>query len=126
MKKIITFFFCVIISIVTMSAQVRFSVNANVYSQNNNQRIGEQYIAANIDNSGSGTMTLGTLTLKAVITNIKRDVVYGMTAYSVVLYSERGQTVDAVMTIRDKGSYTVLVYYGDGTLRYDFYPKNNI
>lgn len=64
-------------------------------------------------------MTLGSLTLKAVITNTKRDNTYNMTAYTVTLYSQSGQKVNAVITKRDDGIYTVLVYYGDGTLRYD-------
>ena len=65
-------------------------------------------------------MILGKLTLKAIITNTERNNKYNMSAYSVTLHSLSGQTVDAVMTIRDKGSCTVVVYYGDGTLRYDF------
>ena len=64
-------------------------------------------------------MTLGSLTLKAVITNTKRDNTYNMTAYTVTLYSQSGQKVNAVITKRDDGTCTVLVYYGDGTLRYD-------
>lgn len=126
MKKIISLVVCLLIGIVTISAQVRFSANANVYNQNTNQKIGTQYIAANIENNGVGTMTLGNLTLDAIITNTKRDNVYRMTAYSVTLYSQSGQTVDVVMTIRDKETCTVLVYYGDGTLRYDFSLRNNI
>ena len=126
MKKIISLVVCLLIGIVTISAQVRFSANANVYNQNTNQKIGTQYIAANIGNNGVGTVTLGNLTLKAIITNSKRDNVYRMTAYSVTLYSQSGQTVDVVMTIRDDKTCTVLVYYGDGTLRYDFSLRNNI
>lgn len=126
MKKIISLVVCLLIGIVTISAQVRFSANANVYNQNTNQKIGTQYIAANIENNGVGTVTLGNLTLKAIITNSKRDNVYRMTAYSVTLYSQSGQTVDVVMTIRDDKTCTVLVYYGDGTLRYDFSLRNNI
>ena len=126
MKKIISLVVCLLIGIVTISAQVRFSANANVYNQNTNQKIGTQYIAANIENNGVGTMTLGNLTLDAIITNTERDNVYRMTAYSVTLYSQSGQTVDVVMTIRDKETCTVLVYYGDGTLRYDFSLRNNI
>ena len=126
-KKIILLFIClIIVGIGTMSAQVRFSATANVYSNDNNQKIGRQYIAANITNNGVGTMTLGNLTLDAIITNTKRDNVYRMTAYSVTLYSQSGQTVDVVMTIRDDKTCTVLVYYGDGTLRYDFSLRNNI
>ena len=120
MKKIISLFICMVIGIVAMSAQIRFSANANVYDQTTNQKIGIQYIAANIESNGVGTMTLGKLTLKAIITNTERDNKYNMSAYSVTLHSQNGQTVDAVMTIRDKGTCTVLVYYGDGTLRYDF------
>lgn len=126
MKKTISLFVCLLIGIVTMSAQVRFSATANVYSNDNNQKIGRQYIAANIENNGVGTMTLGNLTLDAIITNTKRDNVYRMTAYSVTLYSQSGQTVDVVMTIRDDKTCTLLVYYGDGTLRYDFSLRNNI
>lgn len=43
-------------------------------------------------------MTLGSLTLKAVITNTKRDNTYNMTAYTVTLYSQSGQKVNAVIT----------------------------
>lgn len=103
-----------------MFAQVRFSANADIYSQSNNQKVGTQYIAANIGNNGVGTMSLGSLTLKAVITNTKRDNIYNMTAYTAILYSQNGQTVDVAITMRDDGTCTVLVYYGDGTLRYDF------
>ena len=120
MKKLISLLICLIIGIVSMSAQVQFSVNADVYSHSNNQKVGTQYIAANIGNNGVGTMSLGSLTLKAVITNTKRDNIYNMTAYAVTLYSQSGQAVDAVITMRDDGTCTVLVYYGDGTLRYDF------
>lgn len=125
MKKVISLLFCMVIGIVTMSAQVRFSANANVYKQDNNQKISEQYIAANINN-GVGTMTLGSLTLKAVITNTMRDTYYKMTAYSATLYSHSGQTVDVAITIRDSGSGTVVVYYGDGPLRYDFSLQKKI
>ena len=64
-------------------------------------------------------MTLGSLTLKAVITNTKRDNFYKMTAYMVTLYSQSLQTVNAVITKRDDETCTVLVYYGDGVLRYE-------
>ena len=109
-----------VIGIVAISAQIRFSANANVYNQNTNQKIGTQYIAANIESNGIGTMTLGKLTLKAIITNTERNNMYNMSAYSITLHSNNGQTVDAVMTMRDDGTCTVVVYYGDGTLRYDF------
>ena len=125
MIKIISLFICMVIGIVAMSAQIRFSANANVYDQTTNQKIGTQYIAANIESNGVGTMTLGKLTLKAIITNTERNNKYNMSAYSVTLHSQNGQTVDVVMTIRDKGTCTVLVYYGDGTLRYDFSIKCN-
>lgn len=120
MKKLISLLVFIILDIAVMSAQVRFSANANVYNYSNNQKVGTQYIAANIGNYGVGTMSIGSLTLKAIITNTKRDNNYNMTAYSVTLYSQSGQTVDAVMTLRDDRTCTVLVYYGDGTLRYDF------
>lgn len=120
MKKLISLLVFIILDIAVMSAQVRFSANANVYNYSNNQKVGTQYIAANIGNNGVGTMSIGSLTLKAIITNTKRDNNYNMTAYSVTLYSQSGQTVDAVMTLRDDRTCTVLVYYGDGTLRYDF------
>lgn len=119
MKKLISLMICIALGIVTMSAQVRFSANADVYKHDSNQKVGTQYIAADIGANGSGTMTLGSLTLKAVITNTKRDNIYDMTAYTVTLYSQSGQKVNAVITKRDDGTYTVLVYYGDGTLRYD-------
>ena len=118
MKKLISLMICIALGIVTMSAQVRFSANADVYKHDSNQKVGTQYIAADIGANGSGTMTLGSLTLKAVITGTK-DNIYDMTAYTVTLYSQGGKTVDAVITKRDDGTCTVLVYYGDGTLRYD-------
>ncbi len=126
MKKLITLLISITIGFASTSAQVRFSANANVYNDSNNQKVGTQYIAANIGNNGVGTMSIGSLTLKAIITNTKRDNNYNMTAYSVTLYSQSGQTVDAVMTLRDDRTCTVLVYYGDGTLRYDFSLRNNI
>lgn len=126
MKRLISLLVCIVAGVVAMSAQVRFSANADVYKHSNNQKVGKQYIAADIGTNGSGTMTLGSLTLKAIITNTKRDNNYNMTAYSVTLYSQSGQTVDAVMTLRDDRTCTVLVYYGDGTLRYDFSLRNNI
>lgn len=119
MKKLTSLLICVMLGIVAMSAQVRFSANADVYRQSNDQKVGTQYIAADIGPNGSGTMTIGSLTLKAVIASTKRDNIYDMTAYTVTLYSQGGKTVDAVITKRDDGTYTVLVYYGDGTLRYD-------
>ena len=108
------------IGIVTMSAQIRFSATASVYNDKNNQKIGTQYIAANIGSDGVGTMTLGSLIMRATVTNSRRDNKYNMTAYSVKLHSQSGKTVDAVITKRDKGTCTILVYYADGTLRYDF------
>lgn len=120
MKKLITLLVSITIGIASMSAQVLFSASANVYNNSNNQKVGTQYIAANIGNNGVGTMSLGSLTLKAIITNTQRDNSYNMTVYSVTLYSQSGQTVNAVMTLRDDRTCTVLVYYGDGTLRYDF------
>lgn len=120
MKRFLALITLLVIGSVTVYAQIRFSANANVYNDKNNQKVGTQYIAANIGSNGSGTMTLGSLTLKARITNSHRDNTYQMTAYSVTLYSQGGKTVDAVITKRDKGTCTVLVYYADGTLRYDF------
>ena len=120
MKRFLALITLLVIGSVTVFAQIRFSANANVYNDKNNQKVGTQYIAANIGSNGSGTMTLGSLTLKATITNSHRDNTYQMTAYSVTLYSQGGKTVDAVITKRDKGTCTVLVYYADGTLRYDF------
>jgi hypothetical protein len=60
------------------------------------------------------------MTLNAQVKKTHRDNTYKMTAYSVALYSQRGKSVDIVITKRDSGSCTVLVYYADGTLRYDF------
>ena len=120
MKRFLALITLLVIGSVTVFAQIRFSANANVYNDKNNQKVGTQYIAANIGSNSSGTMTLGSLTLKATITNSHRDNTYKMTAYSVTLYSQGGKTVDAVITKRDKGTCTVLVYYADGTLRYDF------
>lgn len=104
----------------TTLAQVRFSSNANVYNNKTGQKIGNQYIAANIGSNGTGTVTLGALTLKAIVTSSKRDNIYKMTAYSVTLYSKNGKTVEAVITKRDKGTYVIVVYYSDGALRYEF------
>lgn len=120
MKRFLALITLLVIGSVTVFAQIRFSANADVHNEKNNQKVGTQYIAANIGSNGSGTMTLGSLTLKATITNSHRDNTYQMTAYSVTLYSQGGKTVDAVITKRDKGTCTVLVYYADGTLRYDF------
>ena len=120
MKRFLALITLLVIGSVTVFAQIRFSANADVYNEKNNQKVGTQYIAANIGSNGSGTMTLGSLTLKSTITNSHRDNTYQMTAYSVTLYSQGGKTVDAVITKRDKGTCTVLVYYADGTLRYDF------
>lgn len=119
MKRLISLLVCIVAGVVAMSAQVRFSANADVYKHSNNQKVGKQYIAADIGTNGSGTMTLGSLTLKAVITNTKRDNFYKMTAYMVTLYSQSLQTVNAVITKRDDETCTVLVYYGDGALRYE-------
>ena len=119
MKKMIVVLMLLFISILTASAQVRFSANANVYNNQTNQKVGSQYISANITN-GSGTMTLGNIKMKAVITNSRRDNQYQMTAYSVSLRSSNGKTFEAVITKRDKGTYSVVVYYADGILRYDF------
>lgn len=120
MKRFLALLAILLIGSATVLAQIRFSANANVYNDKNNQKVGTQYIAADIGTNGSGTMTLGSLTLKAKITNSHRDNTYQMTAYSVTLYSQGGKSVDAVITKRDKGTCTVLVYYADGTLRYDF------
>lgn len=120
MKKLISILVCMMIGIVTTSAQIRFSATASVYNDKNNQKIGTQYIAANIGSDGVGTMTLGSLIMRATVTNSRRDNKYNMTAYSVTLRSQSGKTVDAVITKRDKGTCTILVYYADGTLRYDF------
>lgn len=121
MKKILLLIFFMGICIVSMTAQIRFSANANVYTNKNNQKVGTQSISANINADGVGTMILGTLKMKAKITNTVRDNAYKMTAYNVSLYSQNGKSVDAVITKRDKGTYSVLVYYADGALRYDFY-----
>ena len=120
MKKIIFLLVCLLAGMTTMSAQIRFSASANVYNDKNNRNVGTQYISADISSNGIGTMTLGSITMNAVVTNSKRDNTYNMTAYSVSLRSRSGKTVDAVSTKRDKGTCTVLVYYADGTLRYDF------
>ena len=120
MKRIIALTILLIVILTTCFAQVRFSANANVYNEKNNQKVGNQYIAANISSNGMGTMTLGSLSLKAQITGSHRDNTYQMTAYSVTLYSQGGKTVEAVITKRDNGTCTVLVYYAEGPLRYDF------
>lgn len=99
------------------AAQIRFSSNANAYD-NNNKKVGTQYISANITN-GSGTMTIGNLRMRAVITNSQRNNQYQMTGYSVTLSTIDGRTVEATVTKHDKGSYNVVVFYADGKIRYD-------
>lgn len=113
-------FVAMMISIVTMSAQIRFSADASVYDNKTNQTMGKQYIAADINSNGVGTMTLGSLKMSARVNSSKRDNVYKMTAYSVTLRSQNGKTVDVVITLRDKRTCTVVVYYAEATLRYDF------
>jgi hypothetical protein len=120
MKKVIFVLMFIAMSAFTMSAQVRFAANADVYRDSDNRKVGTQYIAANIGYDGYGTVTLGNMTLNAQVKKTHRDNTYKMTAYSVALYSQRGKSVDIVITKRDSGSCTVLVYYADGTLRYDF------
>lgn len=120
MKRIILILAFLSISLFSLSAQVRFSANADVHRDSDNQKIGTQYIAANIGSNGYGTVTLGSLTLKAKVENTQRDHTYKMTAYLVTLTSQNGKSVDVVITMRDKGTCSVLVYYADGKLRYDF------
>lgn len=120
MKRTILILVFLCIGLFSLSAQVRFSANADVHRDSDNQKIGTQYIAANIGSNGYGTVTLGNLTLKAKVENTKRDNTYKMTAYLVSLTSQNGKSVDVVITVRDKGTCSVLVYYADGELRYDF------
>lgn len=115
---IILFLISVSLSI-SASAQVRFSAKANVYNEKNNERIGTQYISANIGSNGIGTMILGALSTKAVVTDSKRDNTHHLTAYAVSLRSSDGKSVTAVISQHDGGTYTILVYYADGVLRYD-------
>ena len=107
----------------TCFGQIHFSKNANVYNISNNAKVGQQYIAANITN-GTGTMTIGNRTMKATVTNTKRDNFYMMTAYSVELSTPDKKYLDVVITKRDKGTYSIVVYFADGTLRYDFSSYN--
>lgn len=123
MRKVLLIILLFMIGGISLAAQMRFSATANVYNDKNNQKVGTQYIAANFGSNGVGTMTLGSLTMKAAITNSKRDNHFRMTAYSATLRSSDGKTVDVVITRRDEGTYSVLVYYADGTLRYDFTCK---
>ena len=76
MKKFITLFATVTLLLVShiCQGQIHFSKNANVYDDNNNAKVGQQYIAANITN-GTGTMTIGSRTMKATVTNTKRDLI---------------------------------------------------
>ena len=125
MKKFITLFATVTLLLVShiCQGQIHFSKNANVYDDSNNAKVGQQYIAANITN-GTGTMTIGSRTMKATVTNTKRDNYYMMTAYSVELVTQDKKYLDEVITKRDKGTYSVLVYFADGKLRYDFSTSN--
>lgn len=125
MKKFITLFATVTLLLVShiCQGQIHFSQNANVYDDSNNAKVGQQYIAANITN-GMGTMTIGSRTMKATVTNTKRDNYYMMTAYSVELVTPDKKYLDVVITKRDKGTYSVLVYFADGKLRYDFSTSN--
>ena len=124
MKKFITLFATVALLLIThiCQGQIHFSKTANVYD-GNNAKVGQQYIAANITN-GTGTMTIGNRTMKATVTNSKRDNYYMMTAYSVELVTSDKKYLDVVITKRDKGTYSVLVYFADGKLRYDFSTSN--
>jgi len=123
MKRFIGVLSLLFVGIVSMSAQIRFSATANVYNEQTNQKIGTQYIAANIDAGGKGTMTLGSLTMKATVTNSTRNNTYKISAYSATLRSSNGQKVDVVINIYDEGYASVLVYYAEGTMRYDFTIK---
>ena len=125
MKKFITLFATVTLLLVShiCQGQINFSKTANVYDNSNNAKVGQQYIAANITN-GTGTMTIGNRTMKATVTNTKRDNYYMMTAYSVELVTPDKKYLDVVITKRDKGTYSVLVYFADGKLRYDFSTSN--
>ena len=125
MKKFITLFATVILLLVShfCQGQIYFSKNANVYDDSNNAKVGQQYIAANITN-GTGTMTIGSRTMKATVTNTKRDNFYMMTAYSVELVTLDKKYLDVVITKRDKGTYSILVYFADRKLRYDFSISN--
>ena len=108
---------------VGLSAQIHFAANANAYD-NNDRKVGNQYIAANISN-GSGTMTIGNLKMKAIITNSQRNEQYKMTGYSVSLSASNGKSVETTITKHDKGTYTVVIYYADGKLRYDIPASSN-
>lgn len=125
MKKFITLFATVALLLVShiCQGQIHFSKTANVYDDSNNAKVGQQYIAANITN-GTGTMTIGNRTMKATVTNTRRDNVYMMTAYSVELSTPDKKYLDVVITKRDKGTYSIVVYFADGTLRYDFSTYN--
>ena len=104
MKKFITLFATVALLLVShiCQGQIHFSKTANVYDDSNNAKVGQQYIAA----------------------NTKRDNYYLMTAYSVELVTPDKKYLDVVITKRDKGTYSVLVYFADGKLRYDFSTSN--
>ena len=125
MKKFFTLFATLTLLLVShiCQGQIHFSKTANVYNDSNNAKVGQQYIAANITN-GTGTMTIGNRTMKATVTNTKRDNYYMMTAYSVELVTPDKKYLDVVITKRDKGTYSVLVYFADGKMRYDFSTSN--
>ena len=99
--------------------ELRKFIGSRIKSRRLELNLGQQYIAANITN-GTGTMTIGSRTMKATVTNTKRDNYYMMTAYSVELVTPDEKYLDVVITKRDKGTYSVLVYFADGKMRYDF------
>ena len=109
---------------VCLNAQIRFSAIAKVY--NDNTFLYKQNISANIDSNGKGTMTIGTKTMEARVTNKIRDNKYGITAYCASLHyhsvisKDNDKYVDVVINIRDKGTCCVVVHFSGGPLRYDF------
>lgn len=101
-----------------LSAQIKFSGNADVYDTTNNQKIGSQYIYADINN-GVGTMRIGSLTMRAYVYETMRDNKVGLTAFALKLYTSDDKELRIAVTKYDRGGYTMVVFYHDGKLRYD-------
>lgn len=115
--KIIIFVAALVLMPQILSAQISFSGNASVYNMNN-QKIGQQYIYADMKN-GEGIMKIGNLTMKAYVRDIRRDNRVGLTAYALRLYTKDNKELGVAVTKYDKGGYTLVCNFGDGRLRFD-------
>ena len=118
MKRFCVLFLVCLLSLLSQSAQaqIHFSAKAHVADEKN-RSVGTQFISADINN-GIGSMQIGQMKLKAVVTNSQRDSRYSLYAYALSLTSFDGRKVEAVITKYDKGGFTVVVYFGDGKLIY--------